>query len=212
MDDAIVGSITAWATPAIPKGWVLCDGREYPTTGAFQPLFSIIGKRYSSSTTPAANFAVPDLRGRIPLGSSSAYALGSKGGSLNVTVQQANLPEHQHAMQGYISYMISMPPVNVNASFKASANYGNTTSPNGNYLANAKYSSYTGNNFTPSSGSLSAVGGLDMTVTPSSFQIPFPTVTLDIKTVGGGQPIHPLPPYRAVEFIICYDGAYLTRA
>ncbi|NIV28780.1 MAG: hypothetical protein GWN58_04475, partial [Anaerolineae bacterium] len=58
------GFMALWPTDTPPSGWVLCDGTSYST--ASQPdLFAVVGYTYGGS---GANFNVPDLRGRMPLG------------------------------------------------------------------------------------------------------------------------------------------------
>jgi microcystin-dependent protein len=64
-----VGAIMPFAGSTVPAGYLFCDGSELKI-GDFSDLFSVIGYSYK---TPAqligkATFALPDLRGRFPLG------------------------------------------------------------------------------------------------------------------------------------------------
>jgi len=72
-----IGSIGLFAggENLIPKGWTLCDGKLLSIT-EFSLLYSIIGTSYGGDGI--VNFAVPDLRGVIPIGETSkAPALGN---------------------------------------------------------------------------------------------------------------------------------------
>lgn len=64
-----VGVIMPFAGTTVPSGYLLCDGSEVRTSD-YPVLYSVIGYTYKSATllTGAATFALPDLRGRFPLG------------------------------------------------------------------------------------------------------------------------------------------------
>jgi microcystin-dependent protein len=63
----------------------------------YQPLFTLIGTSYGGNGT--SDFAVPDLRSRVPVGSAAGYTLGQSGGQESVTLVAANMPAHNHALQ-----------------------------------------------------------------------------------------------------------------
>jgi microcystin-dependent protein len=75
-----VGTITAFAGPAsnIPAGYLLCDGSEI-STATYSKLFTLIGYTYAPANTlkGVSTFALPDLRGRFPLGSDSMNNYGN---------------------------------------------------------------------------------------------------------------------------------------
>jgi microcystin-dependent protein len=64
-----VGAILPFAGTVLPPGYLLCDGGEVRQS-QFPVLFSTIGYAYKdiSLLRGAATFALPDLRGRFPLG------------------------------------------------------------------------------------------------------------------------------------------------
>lgn len=70
-----VGTILPFAGTVIPDGFVLCDGSEYTTT-ELNDLFKVIGYTYKSLGLLQGNntFAVPDLRGRFPLGLDNMFS------------------------------------------------------------------------------------------------------------------------------------------
>ena len=91
-----VGSLQAYAGASAPTGWLLCDGTSY-TTAAYPELYSVLGYTYGGS---GANFNVPDLRGRMPIGPNSdsttantaTRSIGTKGGD-------TRMPSHNHDIQ-----------------------------------------------------------------------------------------------------------------
>ena len=106
-----VGLIAPYAGLSAPSGWLLCDGSEVDIA-QYGALHEVIGKTYKASPE-AGKFAVPDLRGRVPMGAdnmggesadvvteAAGDVLGSKSGAETVTVQVENLPEHEHDLRG----------------------------------------------------------------------------------------------------------------
>jgi microcystin-dependent protein len=78
-----------------PKGWALCNGQLLPINQN-QALFSLLGTTYAGDGR--VNFALPDLRGRIPIHVGSGHTLGEKGGEQAHTLSQSEMPTHVHAL------------------------------------------------------------------------------------------------------------------
>ena len=78
-----------------PRGWALCDGQVLPISQQ-QALYSLLGDTYGGTQT---TFALPDLRGRVPVGTGPGYAWGLSAGAESVTLQTANLPAHTHSLR-----------------------------------------------------------------------------------------------------------------
>lgn len=80
-----------------PKGWALCNGQLLPINQN-QALFALLGTTYGGNGQ--TNFALPNLRGRVPIHIGSGHTLGEAAGSTAVTVNLQQLPQHIHATQG----------------------------------------------------------------------------------------------------------------
>lgn len=107
------GVILPYGGVAAPAGWLLCYGQEVRIAD-YNALFEAIGYNFKASSLVSPGFfALPDLRGRMPLGKDnmggtsadnvtaiSADVLGSKDGNEEVTIQVENLPEHEHDLRG----------------------------------------------------------------------------------------------------------------
>ncbi len=76
-----------------PKGWALCNGQLLPINQN-QALFSLLGTTYGGDGR--VNFALPDLRGRVPLHFGNGFSLGQTGGAAATTLNMSQLPTHIH--------------------------------------------------------------------------------------------------------------------
>jgi len=80
-----------------PKGWAMCNGQLLPINQN-QALFALLGTTYGGNGQ--TNFALPDLRGRVPIHVGASHTLGESGGEQAHTVSTAELPQHTHVMNG----------------------------------------------------------------------------------------------------------------
>jgi microcystin-dependent protein len=80
-----------------PKGWALCNGQLLPINQN-QGLFSLLGTTFGGDGR--VNFALPDLRGRLPIHVGGSHTLGERGGEQAHTLSSAELPTHTHIAQG----------------------------------------------------------------------------------------------------------------
>ena len=99
MSDPFIGEIIMFGGNFAPRGWALCEGQLLPISQN-TALFSILGTTYGGDGR--TTFGLPDLRGRIPMGSGtgpglSPRRLGEKAGTENVTLNQNQIPSHTHA-------------------------------------------------------------------------------------------------------------------
>ena len=99
--DQYVGEIRLVPYTFAPSGWALCAGQLLPINQN-QALFSLLGTSFGGDGK--TNFALPDLRGRVPVGAGQAasgttYAVGSAGGQETVKLAVGNLPAHTHPLR-----------------------------------------------------------------------------------------------------------------
>ena len=78
-----------------PKGWALCNGQLLPINQN-QGLFSLLGTTFGGDGR--VNFALPDLRSRVPIHVGSGHTLGERGGEQAHTLSIAELPTHTHVL------------------------------------------------------------------------------------------------------------------
>jgi microcystin-dependent protein len=101
-----------------PVGWALCDGSLLPISQN-TALFSLLGTQFGGDGI--STFALPDLRGRVPISQGqgaglSSYSVGQRAGEENHTLLSAEMPSHTHVLN-------------------ASAANGTSATPSGNFPA-----------------------------------------------------------------------------
>jgi microcystin-dependent protein len=79
-----------------PKGWALCNGQLLPINQN-QALFALLGTTYGGNGQ--TNFALPDLRGQVPIHFGAGHNLGEKAGEQAHTLTLAEMPQHPHVLQ-----------------------------------------------------------------------------------------------------------------
>jgi microcystin-dependent protein len=90
-----------------PKGWALCNGQLLPINQN-QPLFSLLGTTYGGDGR--VNFALPDLRSRVPIHMGSGHTLGERGGEQAHTLSISEIPTHVHTAFGTTDNATAAPP------------------------------------------------------------------------------------------------------
>jgi microcystin-dependent protein len=98
--EPFIGEIRLVAFSFAPRGWAICSGQLLPINQN-QALFALLGTTYGGDGR--TTFALPDLRGRIPIGTGqppagSSYPLGATGGEETVKLTTRQLPGHAHAV------------------------------------------------------------------------------------------------------------------
>ena len=95
MSNPYVGEIRMVGFNFAPVGWAFCDGSLMAISGN-PTLFNLIGTTYGGDGQ--ATFALPDLRGRIPVHQGNSYVLAEQGGTETVTLNGNEIPSHSHAL------------------------------------------------------------------------------------------------------------------
>jgi len=90
-----LGEIKICSFDFAPRGWAFCEGQLLPINQN-QALFSLLGTTYGGNGQ--TNFALPDLRGRMVIGSGDGYVLGQIGGEASHTLTNAEMPLHNHIL------------------------------------------------------------------------------------------------------------------
>ena len=235
--DPLIGTIMLAAFPFAPKGWMFCNGQllNINTNAA---LYALIGTQYGGDGR--TTFALPDLRGRIPVALNNTVALDRivtapvndagtptrasqngdtlgtnvrlvSTGSANIPLTVANLPAHTHVAT--VSGGSSTVDVTLTAALDEATDPAPTA---GGYLATAASSGASVTNmYLPALGS-----GGSVTLAKASGQVSF-TPTVTNASTGTGQPITtpvtltaqsaPTPPFLAMNYLIAVEGIFPMR-
>jgi microcystin-dependent protein len=93
MAQPFIGEVRMFAGNFAPAGWMFCDGTLIPID-QFDTLFNLIGTTYGGDGQ--TNFALPDLRGRLPMHVGGGFALAQTSGTETVTLSVQQIPSHNH--------------------------------------------------------------------------------------------------------------------
>lgn len=178
----LLGTIKLFGGVFTPKNYMTCEG-QLLSIAQNQALFSILGTTYGGNGT--TNFALPDLRNRVPVGNSfgnskngDPVALGEMSGEANHTLTLNEIPPHTHTM------MVSAFDA-VNNVAIMSDSIGTQTVPSGR-------------------GVMQILG----------YTTEAPKIALNPNTVGnnnGGLPHNNMQPYLGLKYIICTQGIFPSR-
>jgi microcystin-dependent protein len=93
MAQPYVGEIRMFAGNFAPAGWMFCEGQLLPIS-EYETLFNLIGTTYGGDGQ--STFALPDLRGRLPVHQGNGFILAETGGSEEITLTVSQIPAHTH--------------------------------------------------------------------------------------------------------------------
>ncbi len=97
MPEPFLSEIRMFSFNFPPQGWALCNGQLLPINQN-QALFSLLGTTYGGNGQ--TNFALPNLRGQVPMHFGNGHNLGEAAGSESVTLNISQMPTHVHLMTG----------------------------------------------------------------------------------------------------------------
>jgi microcystin-dependent protein len=167
MADPFLAEIRMFSFNFAPQGWAMCNGQLLPINQN-QGLFALLGITYGGNGQ--TNFALPDLRGRVPIHEGAGFNLGQTGGEDAHTLSISELPAHAHTLNAVAPNDSS----------------GNTNIPTGAYFSNTApaevYNSGAGNPvvLTPLPATVANTGGSQ----PHLNQPPFLTINFSIALIG----------------------------
>ncbi|RBL89912.1 phage tail protein [Chitinophaga flava] len=187
-----IGEIRIFAGNFEPAGWAFCWGQLLNISDN-DPLFRLIGNTYGGDGI--STFALPDLRGRVPLHmgtlGNETYTIGDSGGLEKVTITTNQLPAHKHTIAGNV-YMPTL-----------GENPGKLLSPDNNYTAITSGQQVYSTNPHPTNHMA------PLKVSPRvANTAPTPNTFMQVEYGGGGQPKENMQPYTAVNYIISLYGIF----
>lgn len=110
MAQPYVGEIRMFAGNFAPAGWMFCEGQLLPISEN-ETLFQLIGTTYGGDGQ--STFALPDLRGRIPIHQGNSFILAETGGAEEITLTVQQIPAHSHAFLASSNNATDKPPANL---------------------------------------------------------------------------------------------------
>ncbi|MBI2240867.1 MAG: phage tail protein [Magnetospirillum gryphiswaldense] len=173
--DCFVGEIRPFAGQFVPVGWAFCNGAVLAVND-YQALFALIGTTYGGNGV--TTFGLPDLRGRLAVGSGQGPGLtnrilGASGGVTTVTLTPAQMPAHTHTLQASTTAANNLAPGTNNT-------FGTVQDPMRLYI--------------------------DTSQPMQSGSVAFGVNTISVE--GGGSEHNNIMPGQTINFIIATDGMF----
>lgn len=114
MSNPFVGEIRLFGFGRVPTGWQACNG-SLLSIAEYEILYTLLGTTYGGDGQNT--FAVPDLRGRVPLHQGqgpglSNYVIGQISGTETVTLANTQVPAHSHPVSATSAAAASLSPGN----------------------------------------------------------------------------------------------------
>ncbi|MCP8898014.1 phage tail protein [Gilvimarinus xylanilyticus] len=189
MAEAYIGEIRMFGGNFAIRGWAFCHG-QLMAISQNTALFSLIGTTYGGDGR--TTFALPDLRGRAPVGFGDGPGLqsvreGQKLGAEQAHLTQQNLPPHTFSTKASVAI-----PAVTNSRSVENAPSAST------YLSSL---SVPGNSET----------GVYAAGEPNTTLAPF-DVDINLGTLGGGEAVQTRGPGLGMNFIICLEGIFPSRS
>lgn len=96
MSTPYIGEIRLFAGNFAPLGWAMCEGQLLPISEN-TTLFNLLGTTYGGDGENT--FALPDLRGRLPIHQGNGFIIAETGGAEEITLTVNQIPTHSHALR-----------------------------------------------------------------------------------------------------------------
>lgn len=179
--DPTLGEVKLFAGNFAPVSYAICNG-QLLSIAENNALFALIGTTYGGDGQ--VTFALPDLRGRIPVGAGqgpglSPVYIAQQWGTENISLTSASMPMHSHVLQS--------------ANVVVNASTGSGDNPAGAYWGTANSNVYS--------------ESTDNTLLAADAIQP----TIICNTTGAGQPFSNMQPYLAMNYIIAVEGIFPSR-
>jgi len=178
--EPFIGQIQLFPYNFAPRSWAPCNGQLLPIAQN-TALFSLIGTFYGGDGR--TTFALPDLRGRVPVGAGhgpglSNWNVGQQGGSESNTITTQQMPSHNHTFSGTVTVPVSAEDADQD---EAAGKY----LANGTFYHNAADASY-------GAGPIAVAG--------------------TVGNAGGGTPVNNIQPSLGMHYCIALQGIFPSRS
>lgn len=204
-DDDYIGSICTTSATFCPADTLEANGQLLPIAEN-QTLYSVIGTYYGGDGRNT--FALPDLRGRAPVGIGTGKSLytvlpGQKRGAESVALTTAQMPQHTHA--AIFTPSSGVNPIAVNVPINPNSGSESLPTATVNYLSGS---------------SVGVAGGNMWSSTPSTPPVSLAGVTVSgdtgsgsvaVATMGSAAPVSTLSPELGLKYCVVTRGVYPPR-
>lgn len=208
----IMGGTIMFGGNFAPKDWAFCDN-QLIAISQNQALFAILGTTWGGDGR--TSFALPDLRGRVPLGTGRGPGLtdsilGRGTGRETVTLTNTQLPTHAHTATFAGTGGSSGSAISATATVNANSGTGNADNSTGNYWAAGEASGRAvTKSYSSTAGTTMASDAVTVAISGGGGGITGGTVTVD--PTGGNSPFSIMQPSLGMNYIIAVQGTFPSR-
>lgn len=188
--EAFLATILLWPCNFNPLGWAFCAGQLLPISQN-TALFSLLGTTFGGNGQ--TTFALPDFRGRVPVGVGqgpglNSYELGEVSGTESVILTTSQMPQHAHS-------------VSLTITISASSAQATTSTPAANNSLAAPFDLANAN----------PIAGYNTTAPDTALNIGGGAVNGNTGIAGGSLPTPIMQPYLGMNYIIALQGIFPSR-
>lgn len=205
--EPLLGQIIMFGGTFAPRGWAFCHGQILPIN-QYQALFSLLGTTYGGDGR--TTFALPDLRGRVPMGEGNGPGLtprrlGYKSGVEEVVLNMNHMPSHTHAA----SFTATNSP-KVTTKVNAHNGEGNTDNAEDAYFATGGINTG-GRSLTKVQKGYSSSKNTTMQSDAVEVSVSKTEGTVSVANTGGSAGLYNMQPYSVINYIIAVEGVFPSR-
>ncbi|MBK6937496.1 MAG: phage tail protein [Chitinophagaceae bacterium] len=177
--EGTIAEIRMFAGNFAPRSWAFCNG-QLLSIAQYTAVFALLGTTFGGNGQ--TTFALPDLRGRVALGTGQgpglpSVNLGEMAGSPQVTLTIANMPAHNHQVTGQLPLSAA---------------------------GDGTLSTDAANRYLGPTGIYSSSGDDLQNMRPINVNMP-------TNIAGSNAPVTTMPPYLGMNFIVCLEGIFPSR-
>lgn len=196
----LVGAVYMFAGSVAPQGFLLCDGSAVSRT-TYADLFNLIDTTYGDGDGETT-FNLPNLSGKVILGSSESYPLGTTGGEETHVLTSGEIPSHNHEVpqHGHSNDISAKTPVLTHSVTQPAFTYAGT--------GGTKASRVTGRAAIAGTSTVAATRSANVVMANHAAAACSTTgsvtdcAAFDTETSGGGIAHDNMQPFIAINYII----------
>ncbi|NOQ26214.1 MAG: hypothetical protein GQ564_12695 [Bacteroidales bacterium] len=203
--EGTIGEIKMFAGNFAPRTWAFCEG-QLLSIAQNNALYAIIGTIYGGDGR--TTMALPDLRGRAPIGVGQGPGLpyfrqAQMGGATQHTMSINEMPNHTHTAQaaGGAGSLTGT----ATAAMKVNNTEAGENTPSGGYLGKSSSELYI------EEATANTLAADAITVDTSGLSVDVTGLNVAVDHSGSSMPFNIMQPYIAMHYIICLQGVFPSR-